>query len=246
MQLSLLITYRKREAHLKAQLAWWRKHLEQGIFEHCEVLLIEVEAEASPPVRAAISDLPIRYIHCPGPTVFHKTKALNLGLAMAQGEWIAPFDVDLIPVGNTLFRHLEIATHSPQLLVTGYRVMSALDTVDIDAIPAAVDHGTIAPEDMPTALWKHLTKHEKFGVVPFFQRRRLQAIGGWDEAFVGWGAEDQDLIERYLQEGAALCRCPELLYLHLHHQREPDWTEPTLTEQNRNHYYRKAQQGFHS
>lgn len=93
---------------------------------------------------------------------------------------------------------------------------------------------------MPTALWKHLTKHEKFGVVPFFQRERLSEIGGWDEEFVGWGAEDQDLIERYLKNGYALCRCPELVYLHLFHKQETRWTEPFLVQQNRDYYYWKA------
>lgn len=113
-------------------------------------------------------------------------------------------------------------------------------TISIEAIPDVLDQCAIAPEDQPTALWKHLTQHEKFGVVPLFQRQRLQAIGGWDEAFVGWGAEDQDLIERYLVGGYALCRCPELVYLHLWHDREAAWTEPELVAQNRLHYYGKA------
>lgn len=133
MQLSLLVTYRQRETHLKTQIAWWLKQSEQGIFQNCEVLLIEVSANSSPKVTEAIADLPIRYVHCPCSGIFHKTKALNFGLAIAQGQWIVPFDVDLIPVGNTLLRQLEIAMQAPNLLVTGYRVMSPVETVEIDA-----------------------------------------------------------------------------------------------------------------
>ena len=240
MQLSLLVTYRKRETHLKTQIAWWRKQVKQGFFQNCEVLLIEVDENSSSRIRDAIEDLPIRYVHCPCPGIFHKTKALNLGLSMAKGQWIAPFDVDLIPVGNTLLHQLEIATQSPKILATGYRVLSPAETLEIDAISTTLENCTIAPEDMPTALWKHLVRHEKFGVVPFFQRKKLDEIGGWDEQFVGWGAEDQDLIERYLQKGYTLCRCPELVYIHLSHEREIQWTEPFLVKQNRNYYYRKV------
>ncbi len=240
VQLSLLIPYRQRPTHLQTQVAWWRQQHARGMFQHYEVILIEVDAEVSPATRAAIADLPIRYLHFPCPGVFHKTKALNLGLAIAQGEWIAPLDVDLIPLGSTLQRHLDIARQAPHLLVTGYRLMSPHPTVELAALPTAIEQSAIAPEDQPTALWKHLTQDEKFGVMPFFHRHRLQAIGGWDETFIGWGAEDQELIERYLAAGMALCRCPELVYLHLFHDREAQWSEPILTQQNRHYYYRKT------
>jgi len=244
MKLSLIVTYRQRQAHLKTQITWWRKQFEQGIFQHCEVLLIEVDEQPSLEVENLIADLPIQYIHCHCPGIFHKTKALNLGLSIAKGQWIAPFDVDLIPVGNTLLRQLELAIQSPKLLVTGYRLMSPLETLDIDTITATLEDCTIAPEDMPTALWKHLICKEKFGVVPFFRREHLNQIGGWNERFVGWGAEDQDLIERYLQSGYALCRCPELTYIHLFHNREPQWSESSLVDENRNYYYRKVHNNF--
>ena len=239
MQLSLLTTYRKRESHLKTQIDWWRKQFDQGFFQNCEVLLIEVDEVPLLDVIAMIGDLPIRYIHCDCPGVFHKTKALNLGLSMAQGQWIVPFDVDLIPIDNTLLRHLELAIASPKLLVSGYRVMSSLETVDVNLLKEVLDNCTIAPEDMPTALWKHLVRHEKFGVVPFFQRSRLNEIGGWDEQFIGWGAEDQDLIERYIQGKYTLCRCSELVYLHLFHEHDAKWNESLLVDKNRNYYYQK-------
>ena len=33
---------------------------------------------------------------------------------------------------------------------------------------------------------------------------RLLEISGWDEKFVGWGGKDQNIIERYLQDGRFL------------------------------------------
>ena len=87
-----------------------------------------------------------------------------------------------------------------------------------------------------------ILRGEKFGVMPFFCRQRLLDIQGWDEAFIGWGAEDQDLIERYLGQGRTLCRSPRLVYLHLHHEAEPQWREAETVASNRQTYYQKRQE----
>lgn len=234
MKLSLLVTYRQRESHLKIQLAWWKS---QPQVTEWELLIVEADTSPSVWILAEIVDTSIKYVHLPCTGAFHKTKALNLGLSLASGEFIAPFDVDLIPWNQTLSQQLKIAQLSPQLLVTGYRVMLESETTDVQSI----DQTAIAPEDQPTALWKQLIHQERFGVVPFFKRDRLLDIGGWDQTFVGWGGEDQDIIERYLQDGRFLARCPELVYLHLPHLPNKHWTETDFVEQNRQHYYTNKQ-----
>ncbi len=78
--------------------------------------------------------------------------------------------------------------------------------------------------------------------MPLFRHDRLLSVDGWDEAFIGWGAEDQDMIERYLSTDQALCRCPELTYLHLRHKPADDWNSTKWTERNRAHYYSRRRQ----
>ncbi len=179
MKLSLLVTYRQRESHLKIQLAWWKS--QQEITEW-ELLVVEADKSPSAWILAEIFDTNIKYVHLPCVGAFYKTKALNLGLSLASGEFIAPFDVDLIPLNQTLSQQLKIAQQSPQLLVTGYRVMLESETTDFQSIIQTA----IAPEDQPTAPWKQLIHQERFGVVPFFKRDRRLDIGGWDQTFVGW------------------------------------------------------------
>ncbi len=181
MKLSLLVTYRQREKHLKTQLAWWKSQQEVTNYE---ILIIEADEYPSAWIAAEIADTNIKYAYLPCRGAFHKTKALNLGLSLASGEFVAPFDVDLIPLTHTLSQHLKIAQLSPLLLVTGYRVMLDNETLDVSN---AITRTTIAPEDQPTALWKQLVHQERFGVVPFFKRDRLLEIGGWDQTFIGWG-----------------------------------------------------------
>jgi N-terminal domain of galactosyltransferase len=233
--LTLITPYRDRVAHLQTQLEWWRRLPDR---ENHQWIVIELTAEPSIELVDLLNQNQITYVHLPSPGLFHKTKALNLGLKQAAGQWIAPFDVDLIPLGQTLQRHLALAQRSPQFLVTGYRLMAETATVDLDNLELVLEQATIGPEDQPTALRKHLLQGECFGVMPIFEHDRLAKIGGWDEQFIGWGAEDQDLIERYLHPERAICRCPELCYLHLHHGPAAGWNEAALTENNRDYYYR--------
>lgn len=242
MKLSLIVAYRRRESHLRTQLAWWKKQSRQGLLDSCELVVVEADEKRSPWIEQEIDSPTIQYIHLPQSGVFHKTKALNLGLTLSKGQFVTPFDVDLIPIGNTLLQHLKMAGLTPYFLVTGYRVMSSSLSIDIDNLAPEIEHSSIAPEDMQTALWKQLLHKERFGVVPLFNQSRLREIGGWDETFVGWGGEDQDIIERYLDGGRFLCRSPELVYLHLSHEPNQQWAEAPLVEQNRKHYYAKMQE----
>ncbi len=241
LQLSLIITYRQREEHLKTQLAWWRTQASESLLSLCEIILIELDCIPSAWILPEIINLPVSYNYLPIGGTFHKTKALNLGLSLAQGQWVAAFDVDCIPYGDTLVRHLKMAQLSPQMLVTGYRMMCDTPNLDFAQNLAIIEQSQVAPEDKPTALFKHLTQQERFGVLPLFQSQRLIEIGGWDERFIGWGAEDQDIIERYLGEDRYFCRSPELIYIHLAHPPDNNWSESYWIEQNRQHYYTKRQ-----
>lgn len=239
MRLSLIVVYRNREAHLRSQISWWNSYNVNGNLSEYEMIIVEADDEPSQWIKEEIVDENIRYhfLYCNG--ILHKTKALNLGLCLSQGFYIAPLDVDLIPVGNALEEHLKLAESSPNCLVTGYRLMSELTSIAPKRLAENLSNSSVAPEDMPTALIKHLVDKERFGVLPLFRRNRLVSLGGWDENFVGWGAEDQDLLERYLRDDIFLCRCPDLVYLHLHHGSDSEWREASLVENNRTYYYYK-------
>ena len=243
--LSLITIYRRRPHHLAIQLDWWQRWLTQDTSGQLdcnlpwEWIVVEADTSPTPGLKERLEQYQARYFFLPNQGTLHKTKALNLGLHQAQGTYLTPLDVDLIPLAHTLVNHLHLATLSPQILVTGYRLMAQTATVDLDHLDYALADATIAPEDQPSALRKHLLQGEKFGVLPYFQRQRLLHINGWDEAYVGWGAEDQDLIERYLADGCHLLRSPQLVYLHLHHDADPHWREPDVIATNRRYYYNR-------
>lgn len=239
MQLSLIVAYRNRETHLKVLLNWWKKYILDKLEKDFELIIIESSQSSSLWIQEMIKQTNIKYLYLENSGVFHKTKALNLGLKIASGSFVVPYDVDLIPIKDTLEKHLKMAQLTSKILITGYRIMYPQETIIDNNISLAINNSAIAPEDSPEGIWCYLTTEEKFGVLPFFCRDRLISIDGWDEYFIGWGAEDQDIIERYLQDGRYLCRCPELVYLHLNHESSENWNETSLVDTNRKYYYEK-------
>jgi N-terminal domain of galactosyltransferase len=234
LPLSLLVPYRNRLDHLQSFVNWYANNPPiQGCAE-----IILLEADKRPTAAQEIArhaGLGYRFVECYG--VFHKTRALNAGLAQARGNLIAPFDIDLIPVNNALTRQFETALASPAILLTGYRLLSRRSQIEVEEIETVAAKGSIAAEDGKSALRKYLLTRQRFGHVPMFSAESLKQIGGWSESFIGWGAEDQELIERYLAAtGKVFVRSPDFVYLHLYHRPARLWNEPGLVAKNRDRH----------
>lgn len=202
--------------------------------------IVVVESGLEPLYGALCSAIRCTHIFEESKDGFHKTRLLNKGLAVARGEMVVPYDVDLFPINNSLERHLWAAGSAKDaLLVAGYRLLFDFDPwPPSDPPPADISIGS---ENRPSALWKALNRKERFGVAPVFMRDRLEAIGGWDNSFIGWGAEDQDVIERYLNNELLMVLAPDAVYGHLAHDHESDWKNDDVVSKNRGHYYAKRQ-----
>lgn len=224
MNISLLVAYRNRKNHLDELIAALSDSPTKNIIE-----LVIIEGDETPTLSAAYFDLPyVQYHFAEMGDIFHKTHLLNIGLDNASCKYIIPYDVDLIPVNNAIENTLKIAEQSSGILPTGYRLMCAQEVFNSDLSSMSVAH-----EDSASALQKHLSGAEKFGVCPIFNREKLIGLGGWQEKFVGWGAEDQDIIERYCGNEIQIGRFPSILYVHLHHDLTPGWNDSSLVQKNR-------------
>ena len=128
MTITLIIAYRNRQEYLDQLLS----HLSSNHFNDAIELVI-VEGDGSPTLKDHVSSLPnVRYKHIEMLGPFHKTKLLNEGLRMATGQYVIPYDVDLLPLNDAISVGLDIARKAPNVLVSGYRLMSQTSYYDGD------------------------------------------------------------------------------------------------------------------
>lgn len=239
--ISFLVPARQRRGDL---LRLARHFVGQAVAVDCEVLVI-VE-------RQGVGDAPVDELQRAGARLliveggagpFHKTRLLNAGLAAARGRHVVAYDSDLLPLFplQTLCR---LISTSPSLVLGGYRVMSGPDPCAEGeerhpVASARLARPCSAPEDCAGALYKQLLAGERFMVCPVLRRDLLVHLAGWNEAYCGWGCEDQDLLERYLAASGLLpARLPDLLYLHFDHPAQSGWNDAELVQRNRAYYYR--------
>ena len=239
-RLSLLTAYRNREEHLRVLLAWLHRLRDTESFTDFELVLVEGDTQPTAQAIAEVYEW-VRYLHVPMSDVFHKAVLLNKAAAVAHGEYRILFDVDLLPASGVLARHLMLASASPRCLISGYRVQLP-QTLDPDKLPLAStllagldlnDETLLCNEDFPLSLRENLIDGQRFGVCSCFPAKLFDELGGLFEGYVGWGCEDQDLIERMCFSELTLVRSYDLLYFHLPHGHEIGWREGALIAQNR-------------
>jgi hypothetical protein len=243
IHLSLIVAYRERRRNLGALLAWYQHRTAHAPAHAVELVL--VESSPQPTVRKLVEPIAgVTYLHVESGGLFAKCQLLNAGLAIARGAFVTPYDVDLLPVGDTLDRHIAHAIHGrDSICLGGYRLMSRRSQVAPDRIAFEARRSSSPLEERVTPfVRKQLLDGWRFGVVPLYEADRLRAIEGWDERFLGWGAEDQDVLERYLAPDLLFARSPDLLYLHLHHPPSRQWNAARHTARNRKLYGQKQQQ----
>ncbi len=221
-----------------------RHFVGQALAVDCEVLVI-VE-------RQDMGDTPVDVLQRAGARLliveggtgpFHKTRLLNAGLAAARGCHVVAYDSDLLPLFSlqTLCR---LISTTPYLVLGGYRIMSGLEYTGEGEgrhpqSNSRLARPSSAPEDCAGALYKQLLAGERFMVCPVLRRDLMLHLAGWNEAYCGWGCEDQDVLERYLAASGLLpARLPDLLYLHFDHPAQTGWNDAELVQRNRAYYYR--------
>lgn len=141
---------------------------------------------------------------------FRKCMIWNKVIAKAKGEYIIQIDGDLILNPYFVYDHLKMA--KPNTYLQGTRVMLSEQESKI-----LIDKKSFAflPKGMKsirilcvTNLVSRIIKHKYYksyakGVNMSFYRDDLIKINGYDEDFVGWGLEDEDIALR-MQNGGVV------------------------------------------
>lgn len=189
-----------------------------GLFD-----VVVVDDGSEPPLEVAgpAGGPPLRVIH-QDDRGFGLARARNTGAAAAGGEILVFLDADMVPEHTWLAAHARWHHTIADALVTGFRRHVDFGSREPDEIRAAVAGGRLAhlfedgeieePEwiDFHMARTADLTAghHDGFRAITggnlSIRAELFAELGGFDESFTRWGAEDTEFAYRAYVGGALL------------------------------------------
>ncbi len=190
---------------------------------------IVVEQSATPEISQALPAW-VSYVHTrlPHPAMpYCRAWAFNVGGRMARAPILCLHDNDLPIPEDYALAHLGYFSRGYQV-VNLKRFIFYLDPPTSDALFAPCTPGAVGAED--GGIWGHdhcrMVAPEKIlqnalgGGSLVIEKAAYLDIGGFDESFVGWGGEDNELWERV--STLRLYPYGYLPMLHLWHPAQPD------------------------
>jgi len=208
---SVLTLVRGRDEHLR--------NLMRGLARQSLAPLELVIAWMQPDVAPDLPDpgCPVRHLHVPGEPM-PLAAARNRAAAAARGERLIFLDVDCIPGPNLVAAYAEIQTEA---LLLGEVLYLPEGAVGPNLDDAALDRlGQVHPArpPVPTVGSRlELNPMELWGLSFALPAEAYARIGGMDEAFTGYGAEETDFAVRLAASGLSTHWIAGARAYHQHH-----------------------------
>jgi len=207
----VIVTTYERPAHLRRALAAWRR-------QTCLDFALTVADDGSGPETAAIvkafaATAPFEVRHSWWEhRDYRRSGVLNKAVRESGAEPLLLFtDGDCVPPADHLARHL--AVHGSRTLQSAgaYSIpqaaTEALTVADVEAgrheaLPTAADRRAMRARARRTrrkTLLRRPRHPRLVGLNVGVDRALFEEVNGYDEAFVGWGHEDEDLRDRIMR-----------------------------------------------
>lgn len=216
----------------------------------CEFECIVADDGSGPETRTVVEQMTARF--APGGLKhvwqehlgFRAAAIRNRAIEAGSGEWIICLDGDCVP--RPLFVESHLRAAKPNAVTRGSRLLCSEELTrralgqgetlhllsdaelrdrhskgEINRIDAAAGGWRDAIRSLVGSLrlegWRSVRTCNMLA-----PRRAIEAIGGFDERYTGWGYEDSDLVVRLMQHGLHIRRGPaDTAVLHLWHPENP-------------------------
>ncbi|WP_208324931.1 galactosyltransferase-related protein [Novosphingobium sp. PhB55] len=213
MTLSVLTLVKDRPGHL-AQLV---EGLRRSLVPPEELVVVDMASE--PPVSIGGTDFPVRIVRLGGPGL-PLAAARNAAAGAARSENILFLDVDCIPMAGLVGAAAQILGNQDVLVCAPVHYLGPLDArgawEEMDLLGRAQEHPVrqfpaqgLKQEDNAGLFWS---------LVFAIRRARFFDLGGFDERFTGYGAEDTDFGFRARDAGLPLLFSRDPGAFHQHHE----------------------------
>ncbi|MEU4792132.1 glycosyltransferase [Micromonospora tulbaghiae] len=182
----------------------------------------------------------LRYVFRSRTTSSSRAAARNAGVALARGEVIVMTDGDHVLAPDFVAEHLRCHRVRPDLVVLGHRNYLGPGTANLEALRGGFALSALPPvverderEVVMAALSYNMNNlssawHLLYTCNTSVRREHLLAVGGFDESFIRWGFEDNELGYRLRAHGLTFIHNPYSVAYHQHHpvdrdQQFEDW-----------------------
>lgn len=220
---SVLVITGGRDTHLARVLAG----LERSAPRPDEVVVVFMN---QPDGAVPSTGLPVVTGHVHDPGRLPLAAARNHAARLAHGDVLVFLDVDCIPeagaagaLADTVRRHPgSLVMGTPRYLGPGWADQAADRSAGQSADPGLPDDGRLRELSVPHPARAHLGVgpsdqwHLAWTLVLALSAADLDLLGGFDEGFTGYGAEDTDMAFRARDAGLAL-RSSAATVFHQHH-----------------------------
>lgn len=239
LELSVILTTYLRPRHLERSLA--SLALQRGVAGRFEVVVADDGSnDRSPSIVREFArkvDFPLKFVTHPH-RGFRVALCRNDGVRASTAPYLLFSDSDCIFPPDHLQRHL--AAHRPNVARAGDCLrldQASTERLDEAAIAAGAYRAWVTQaerqrlwqkriKDQYYQLVRHRTKPKLTGCNIGISRRDFELVNGFDETFVGWGCEDDDLAFRLRKAGVRIISA--LGYTDAYHMWHPN--HPTRTE----------------
>ena len=226
LPVSVVVTYYEAPEALKLTLA----ALEGQTYprELFEVVIVD-DGSRTPLAAPTAGPLEVRVVHQED-RGFGLARARNTGARAADSEILVFLDCDMMPEAGWLAEHARWHHAACDALTLGFRAHVEVDGIDADSVRTRA--GSLAdlfadrPSDRPVWVEYHMTRTREltsdaddlFRVVTGgnlgVSRSFFESVGGYDETFTQWGAEDTEFGYRAYTMGGLLVPARDAMCWH--------------------------------
>jgi glycosyltransferase involved in cell wall biosynthesis len=169
---------------------------------------------------------------------FRLARSRNRAIAAANGDYLIIVDGDMVLHRHFVADHLDAARHGS--FIQGVRLLTEADTasrmlrdecMDLGFFSTGIRRRRHAVRNRALSrmlFWKRVGQSAIRGCNQAYWKSDLLRVNGFNEAFVGWGREDNEIAARLYNVGVLRRNLKfQALAIHLHHPpRHPSGTNP--------------------